>query len=63
VTLHNQGRPQKFFQGGNVDISLVLFQVAIDAMQMDFHETLYPFYTTEKIPHESTRSIRIILKM
>jgi len=26
-------------------------QVAIDAMQMDVHKTLYPFYTTKKIPH------------
>jgi len=22
-----------------------------DAMQMDFHKTLYPFYTTKKMPH------------
>ena len=28
-------------------------------MQMDLHETPYPFYTTKKIPHESTRSVRI----
>jgi len=48
---------------GNVDISLVLFQVANDAMQMDLHKTLYPLYTTKKFPHESTRSVRIILKL
>ena len=28
-------------------------------MQMDVHKTLYCFYTTKKMPHESTRSIRI----
>jgi len=34
-----------FFQGGcNVDISLILFQIANDAMQMDLHKMLYPFY-------------------
>jgi len=27
------------------------FQVANDAMQMDVHKTLYPFYTTKKRPH------------
>jgi len=31
-------------------------------MQMDLHKTLYPFYTIKKIPHESTRSVCIILK-
>jgi len=25
--------------------------IADDAVQMDFHKTLYPFYTTEKMPH------------
>jgi len=25
--------------------------IADDAMQMDVHKTLYPFYTTEKTPH------------
>jgi len=45
--------------GGNVDISLVLFQVADDRMQMDFHKTLYSFCTTKKIPRENLRSIRI----
>jgi len=40
------GGPQKFFQGGgNVDISLIFFQIANDAMQMDLHKMLYPFYT------------------
>jgi len=33
----------EIFPGGsNVDISLIIFQVAKDAMQMDFHKTLYP---------------------
>jgi len=31
-------------------------------MQMDLHKTLYPFYTTKKIPHESTRSVRDLKK-
>jgi len=56
------GVSRNFSGGGNVDISLILFHVAKDAMQMDFHKTIYPFYTTKKIPHESTRSVRIILK-
>jgi len=25
--------------------------IADDAMQMDVHKTLYPFYTTKKMPH------------
>jgi len=25
--------------------------IADDAMQMDVHKTLYPFYTTKKVPH------------
>jgi len=29
---------------------------------MDLHKTVYPFYTTEKLPHESTRSVCICLK-
>jgi len=45
----------------NVDISLILFQVANDAMQINLHEMIYPFYTAKKIPHESTRSTRIFL--
>jgi len=39
--------------GGKVDISLILFQVANDSVQMDLRKTLY---------HESTRFVRIILK-
>jgi len=45
--------------GGNVDISLIIFQVANDATQMDLHKTLSRFSTTKKIPKESTRSVRI----
>jgi len=56
------GVRRKFSRGVNVDISLSLFQVANDAMQMDLHKTPYPFYTTKKIPHKSTRSVRIFLK-
>ena len=50
------GVRRKFAKEGNVDISLVLFQVANDATQMDLHETLYPFYTTKKIPYEHGRN-------
>jgi len=32
--------------GGNVEILLILFQVADDAMHADVHKTLYPFYST-----------------
>jgi len=32
-------------------------------MQMDVHKTLSCFYTTKKIPHESTRSIRIYFEI
>jgi len=55
----HMGVRRNFSRGGTVDISLILFQVANDAMQMDLHKTLYPFYTTKKIAHESTRSVRI----
>jgi len=56
------GVRRNFLGGGNVDILLLLIQVANEAMQMDLHKTLYPFYTTEKIPHESTHSVYICLK-
>jgi len=36
-----------------------LFQVADVTMHTDVYKTLYCFYTTKKMPHESTRSIRI----
>jgi len=50
-------------RGSNVDISLILFQVPNDATQMDLHKTPYVFYTTNKIPHESTRPFRIFFKL
>jgi len=40
-----------------------LFQVSDVAMQIDVHKTLYCFYTTKKIPPESTRSIRIYFEI
>jgi len=40
-----------------------LFQVADVTMQKDVHKTLYCFYTTKKMPHESTRSIRIYFEI
>jgi len=32
-------------------------------MQTDVHKTLYCFYTTKKMPHESMRSIRIYFEI
>jgi len=40
----NHGRPQKFFQGWQRRNFAYPFQVADDAMQMEVHKTLYPFY-------------------
>ena len=37
-------RPQKCFQGGQRRNCSYPFQVADDAMQLDVHKTLYPFY-------------------
>jgi len=37
-----------FFQvGGNVDISVIVLQVANEAIQMDLHKPFYPFCTKE----------------
>jgi len=38
-------------------------QVADDAVQMDVHKTLSCFFTTKKISHESTHSIRIYFEI
>ena len=40
-------RKDFFLVGGNVNISLVVLQVANDAIQMVLHKTFYPFYTKE----------------
>jgi len=54
ITVNNSwphGRPQKFFQvEQHRHFAAYPFQVAIDAMQMDVHKTLYPFSTTKKMP-------------
>jgi len=39
------------------------FQVTDVTMQTDVHKTLYCFYTTKKMPHESMRSIRIYFEI
>jgi len=39
------------------------FQVADLAMQMDVHKKLFCFYTTKKIPLESTRSVRFCFEI
>jgi len=40
-----------------------LFQVADVTMQTDVYKTFYCFYTAKKMPHESTRSIRICFEI
>ena len=45
------GRLNNSFQEGQRRPFPYPFYVAIDAMQMDVHKTLHPFYTTKKIPH------------
>jgi len=40
-----------------------LFQFADVTMQTDVYKTLYCFYTTKKMLHESTRSIRIYFEI
>ena len=58
------GSPNKFFQKGVQRRHFAyFFQVADVTMQTDVHKTLYCFYTTKKMPHESTRSISIYLKI
>jgi len=53
----------EIFQGGGQHGHFAyLFLVAQVAMQMNVLKTLYCFYTTRKMPHESTRSICIYLK-
>jgi len=48
---NGHGRPQKFFQSGGKHRHFVYpFQVADDAMQMNIHKKLCPFYTTKKMP-------------
>jgi len=49
--LHDHGRRQKYFQEEQRRHFACPFQVANDAMQMDVHKTLWPFYTTKKMPH------------
>jgi len=42
-TMGSWASAEIFPGGGNVDISLILFQVVKHVMQMDLHKTLYPF--------------------
>jgi len=39
------------FSRGATSIFCLSFLVSDDAMQIDVHKTLYPFYFTKKIPH------------
>jgi len=57
------GRPQKFFQGGATSTFAYPFLVADDAMKMDVHKRLCPFYTVEKITRQNTHSIRILFEI
>jgi len=43
----SMGVRMKFFQEGQSRNFAYPFQVADDAMQIDIHKTLYPFYTTK----------------
>jgi len=47
------------FSRGEATSKFRLSFFRFQTMQMDLHKTLYPFYTAEKISHESTCSIRI----
>jgi len=58
-----RSRLQKFFQGVQRRHFTCNSQVTDVAMQMDVRKTLSCFYTTMKIPHESTRSIRIYFEI
>jgi len=49
--LSRHERRKKFFQGGQSRQFAHSFQVADEAMQMNVDKTLYPFYTTKKMPH------------
>jgi len=61
---NSHGRPHKFLQGrGQHHHITYIFQVADVAMQMDVHKTLCCFYTTKKMPHESTHSICIYFEI
>jgi len=45
------GVRRNFYSGGEQNRHFAYpFQVADDAMQMDVHETLHPFYITKKCP-------------
>jgi len=53
----------KIFQGGGQHGHFVyLFLVAQVAMQMNVYKTLYCFYTTKKMPHETRAPLASILK-
>ena len=38
-----------------LSICVLRGNIADDAMQMDVNKTLYPFYTTKKIPHVTVK--------
>jgi len=56
--LHINGRPQGFLRGQRRNFAYPL-QVADDAMQMDVHKTLYPFYTIKKMLHVTATVTKI----
>ena len=53
-------RPQKFFQGGQSRHFPYPFQVSDYATQIDVHKTLYPFYTTKKMPNVTATVANIV---
>jgi len=58
-TTYNHGRPQKFLERGERQHFAYPFSGCERCNANGPQNTFYPFYTTKKIPHESTRSVRI----
>ena len=57
------GVRRNFSRVGATSTFCYLFQVAGVTMQTDVYKTRYCFYSTETMPHENTRSIRIYFEI
>ena len=53
----------EIFPGGQRRHFAYHFQFADVSMQMEVHKSVYCFYTTKKMPQESTRSMRIYFEI
>ena len=61
---NSHGRPQTFFQGRGQRHHITYIILGADVpMQIYVHKTLYCFYTTKKMHHDSTRSICIYFEI